>query len=106
MTVGVDVRNDGDRAGDEVVQAYLEPPTSPLAPKRALVAFQRIHLRAGETRRVEMVIDARALSSVDALGKRSVEPGRYALTIGGGQPGFATSVRGEFEIDGRQVLPK
>jgi beta-glucosidase len=106
MTVGVDVRNDGDRTGDEVVQAYLEPPTSPLAPKRALVAFQRIHLRAGETRRVEMVIDARALSSVDALGKRSVEPGRYALTIGGGQPGFATSVRGEFEIDGRQVLPK
>ena len=27
MTVAVDVRNDGDRAGDEVVQAYLEPPT-------------------------------------------------------------------------------
>jgi beta-glucosidase len=106
LTVGVDVRNGGDRAGDEVVQAYLEPPTSALAPKRALVAFRRIHLQAGETRHVEMAVDARALSSVDALGTRSVEPGRYALTVGGGQPGFATTVRSEFEIDGRQVLPK
>ena len=106
LTVGVDVRNAGDRAGDEVLQAYLEPPTSALAPKRALVAFRRIHLQAGETRHVEMAVDARALSSVDALGTRAVEPGHYALTVGGGQPGFATTVRSEFEIDGRQVLPK
>ena len=106
LTVGVDVRNDGDRAGDEVVQAYLEPPASALAPKRALVAFRRVHLLAGESRRVEMVIDARALSSVDALGARAVEPGHYALTVGGGQPGFATTVRSEFDIDGRRMLPK
>ncbi len=106
LTVGVDIRNEGDRAGDEVVQAYLEPPPSALAPIRALVAFRRIHLQAGESRHVEMSIDARALSSVDALGTRAVEPGRYALTVGGGQPGSAPTVRSEFTIAGRQVLPK
>jgi beta-glucosidase len=106
LTVGVDVRNEGDRAGDEVVQAYLEPPASALAPRRALVAFRRIHLAAGESRHLEMAIDARALSSVDALGTRAVEPGHYALTVGGGQPGSAPTVRREFDIDGRQVLPK
>ena len=106
LTLAVDVRNEGERDGDEVVQAYLEPPPSALAPRRALVAFRRIHLRAGETRRVEMAVDARALSSVDALGTRAVEPGHYVLTVGGGQPGLATTVRGEFDIDGREVLPK
>jgi beta-glucosidase len=106
LTVGVDVHNDGTRAGDEVVQAYLEPPASALAPRRALVAFRRIHLQAGESRHVEMAMDARALSSVDALGTRAVEPGHYALTVGGGQPGSAPTVRVEFEIDGRRVLPK
>ncbi|MEP6502600.1 MAG: glycoside hydrolase family 3 N-terminal domain-containing protein [Betaproteobacteria bacterium] len=106
LTIGVDIRNKGDRAGDEVVQAYLEPPASALAPKRALVAFRRLHLQAGESRHVEMVIAPRALSSVDALGTRAIEPGRYAVTVGGGQPGFAPTVRSEFTIAGRQELPK
>ena len=106
LTVGVDVRNEGERAGDEVVQVYLEPPESALAPKRALVAFRRIHLQAGESRHVDMVVTARALSSVDALGTRAVEPGHYALAVGGGQPGFAPTVRSEFTIAGRQELSK
>jgi beta-glucosidase len=106
LTVGVDVRNDGARDGDEVVQAYLETPTWELAPLRALVAFQRVHLRSGETRHVELAIDARALSSVDARGVRAVVPGRYALSIGGNQPGDGATVRAEFEVDGRQELPK
>ena len=106
LSVAVDVRNDGERAGDEVVQVYLEPPASALAPARALVAFRRIHLQAGESRRVEMMIAPRALSSVDALGTRAVEPGHYALTVGGGQPGSAPTVRSEFTITGREVLPK
>lgn len=127
VRVSVDLRNEGPRDGDEVVQVYLEgsvaatadgatrpKPAAPTAnpnattrtPNRALVAFQRVHLRAGESRRVELQIDPRTLARVDAQGQRTLQPGRYALAIGGGQPGTTHTVRGTFAIEGQQGLPR
>jgi beta-glucosidase len=85
VVVTVSVKNTGDRDGAEVVQLYASRPG--VGPIRALQGFQRIALKAGESREVRFVLDARALSVVDAAGKRSVEPGRVDLWIGGGQPG-------------------
>jgi len=107
LTVSVEVANTGRRDGDEVVQVYLAPATpGPLSPRHALVGFQRVPLKAGERRTVQFQLDARALSRVDDAGLRAVQPGRYELAIGGGQPGHAEVVRAGFEIEGRQLLPR
>ena len=104
LRVGAQVRNAGARAGDEVVQVYLDVPPSPLAPRHVLVGFQRVHLAPGESRRVEFTLSARDVSSVDAAGARAVEPGRYRVFIGGGQPGDAAGVASTFTIEGQQAI--
>ena len=105
LGVGVEVHNDGQRAGDEVVQVYLVPPQTPLAPRHALVGLQRVHLAAGEYRRVQFTLSPRDLGSVDASGARAVEAGAYRVFIGGGQPGFAQGVSADLTIHGQQPLP-
>jgi beta-glucosidase len=107
LRVSTQVRNVGDRKGDEVVQAYLIPPQRPLAPRRALVGFTRIGLQPGETREVHFDLDARSLSDVDREGRRAVMPGTYHLFVGGGQPG--TGAPGNeitFSIEGEAALPR
>jgi beta-glucosidase len=111
VTVSVDVTNDGGRAGDEVVELYLTHEGVPGAPRRALEAFQRIHLAQGGTRHVEFTLRDRALGVVDASGKHRIVPGRVDVWVGGGQPviraglprtvGVATT----FSVDGSKVLP-
>jgi beta-glucosidase len=85
VRVSVDVRNSGARNAAEVVQLYVSRPDAE-APIRSLAAFQRIYLKAGETRRVSFDLDAKALSIVDEKGRRFVAPGKADLWIGGGQP--------------------
>ena len=52
LAVDVDVKNSGQRAGDEVVELYISFPKLPGAPLRALRGFTRVHLGAGEVRHV------------------------------------------------------
>jgi beta-glucosidase len=106
LTVSAEVRNDGGLAGDEVVQVYLEYPAAPLAPRHALVGFQRVHLAPGESRRVTFELSPRLLSQVDAAGRRAVEAGHYRLFVGGGQPGEAVGVGAAFAISGQRALPR
>ncbi|WP_233171959.1 glycoside hydrolase family 3 C-terminal domain-containing protein [Dyella sp. ASV21] len=105
LEVAVDVRNTGSRAGDEVVQVYLSYPDAPRAPRRALVAFQRISLAAGEQRSVHFRLDPRALSLVDVDGVRAVREGRYALFVGGHQP-LSGQVPVTFRIVGQASVPR
>ncbi|UPG92317.1 glycoside hydrolase family 3 C-terminal domain-containing protein [Luteibacter aegosomaticola] len=105
LTASVTVRNDGDRAGDEVAQAYLSyPATDTLAPQRTLVGLERIHLKPGESRRVTFTLSPRSLSSVDASGHRAVKPGDYTLYLGGGQPNDAPGTPLTFQIHGESAL--
>ncbi|MBH1936658.1 glycoside hydrolase family 3 C-terminal domain-containing protein [Streptomyces sp. AV19] len=62
------VTNTGDRAGADVPQVYLGPPAkSPVElPLRALVGFERVELKPGESRRVTVRITERQLSYWDA----------------------------------------
>ncbi|WP_239538341.1 glycoside hydrolase family 3 protein [Dyella mobilis] len=106
LQISATVRNDGKRDGDEVVQVYLDAPGQPLAPCHALVGFQRVHLAAGESRRVRFELSPRLLSSVDAQGQRAVEAGHYRLFVGGGQPGYGVGVNADFTVTGHQALPR
>lgn len=106
LKVSAVVRNSGTRAGDEVVEAYLDAPDVPMAPRHALVGFERVHLKPGESRRVEFELSPRALSTVDAAGNRAVVAGRYRVFIGGGQPGYAVGESAPFTITGHYALPR
>jgi beta-glucosidase-like glycosyl hydrolase len=79
------LRNESGREAAEVVQVYARR-AGDMAPERTLVAFQRVVLGAGESRRLTVELDAKAMSIVQADGRRVVEPGPVTLWIGGGQP--------------------
>ena len=79
------LKNESGREAAEVVQVYATR-SGAMAPERTLVAFRRVVLGAGQSRRVVVDLDAKATSIVRADGQRVVEPGPVALWIGGGQP--------------------
>jgi beta-glucosidase len=106
LTVEVEVKNIGTRAGDEVAQLYLTPPQTNVSPTLALEGFTRIHLSPGETRYVAFTLDPRTLSQVDDKGARAVSPGSYRIAVGGSQPSVNTnSQTADFTIEGTQELP-
>jgi beta-glucosidase len=85
--VTVTVQNAGKRESDEVVQLYVKDlEASVVVPHHALKAFQRLHLRAGESKRVSFDIGGRELALVDESGRRVLEPGRFRIYVGGSQP--------------------
>ncbi len=113
LTATVAITNSGKLAGDEVAEAYLLPPASGnggLSPRVQLVGYQRIHLRAGESKKVTFELEPRWISEVDAQGNRSVQSGSYKLAIGGGQPNDPKSqlpaVMTAFEIIGSKTLSR
>ena len=69
------VKNTSSREGDEVVQLYISGAVEEDAPIRNLCGFQRIHLRAGESREVKFILPPEELPK----DKREV-------SVGGGQP--------------------
>src|SRR5690606_14353892 len=93
MVVTTEVRNSGERAGDEVAQLYLDFPAPEGLPRIALRGFQRVHLAPGERRVLRFELDPRALSAVDAEGQRQVMLGRYRVFVGSGQPGTGVAGR-------------
>jgi beta-glucosidase len=66
ITVTVPVVNTGSRAGSEVVQAYVAPGSARLArPPQELKAFAKVWLEPGETKTVDLVLDARSFAYWD-----------------------------------------
>jgi beta-glucosidase len=107
LNVDADVKNASPRDGDEVVELYLNFPTLPGAPIRALRSFTRIHLGAGETQHVRLTLDPRDLSHVNEAGDRIITPGPYTVSLGGGQPGTGASVaEAAFTIIGEARFPE
>jgi beta-glucosidase len=103
----VTVTNTGSRAGDEVAELYLNFPDVPGAPRHALRGFERVHLEAGQSKKLHFEMSARDLGMVTAAGERVIAEGRYTVSIGGGQPGSgAAMAAGKLQIVGTQALPK
>ncbi|HEX3901614.1 MAG TPA: glycoside hydrolase family 3 N-terminal domain-containing protein [Polyangia bacterium] len=83
-TVSVTVTNSGKRASDEVVQLYIHDLVSSVTrPVQELKGFRRIHLKAGESKKVEFPLGFDELSFYDVNMKRIVEPGRFEVMVGG-----------------------
>lgn len=112
LEVGVDVKNTGQRMGDEVAELYLTAPASGnggLSPELQLEGVQRVRLKQGESRHLVFKLTPRELSEVNSDGVRSVQAGEYSLFIGSSQPAKGSSSGGQaakFSIDGSFELPR
>jgi beta-glucosidase len=107
LLLEVDVKNTSDKAGDEVVELYVNFPKLPGTPLRALRGFTRVHVEAGKSRHVELALQPRDLSYVNESGDRMVGEGDYVITVGGGQPNTkASHADADLSIRGEQKLPE
>jgi beta-glucosidase len=81
--VSVDVTNNGDREGDEVAQLYIHQRVASVTrPVLSLKAFERVHLRPGETRTVKFTLTPESLSLWNVHMERVVEPGMFDIFVG------------------------
>ncbi|WP_299435097.1 glycoside hydrolase family 3 C-terminal domain-containing protein [uncultured Maribacter sp.] len=88
IEVSVNVKNTGAIEGDEVVQLYISHEGKENAAIRTLVEFKRVHLKAGETKKLSYNINPKKYALINEDGKTIMEPGTLVLTVGGKQPGF------------------
>jgi beta-glucosidase len=81
--VRVDVRNTGNRRGDEVVQLYIRDDVSSVTrPLLELKGFRRVTLEPGEQRSLTFDIKPSDLWFYNADMKRVVEPGSFTIFAG------------------------
>ncbi|MFW5656487.1 MAG: glycoside hydrolase family 3 C-terminal domain-containing protein [Bacteroidota bacterium] len=84
ITVSVDLKNTGKYAGDEVVQLYVQFPESNIErPNIALKGFERVSLKPGEKKKVEITLKAEDLAFWDeTIDQFVVEEGKIDILIG------------------------
>lgn len=83
VSVSLDVHNSGARTGSTVVQLYVAPQDAPVSrPSKELKAFAKVELAAGETRRMNLSLDARAFAYFDVEHQKWIAaPGTYKLLL-------------------------
>ena len=83
LTVSVTVKNSGSRDGKHTVELYTRDLYASITPNmKRLRAFQKINLKAGESRKVSFTIDRNDLAFVNAQLKTVTEPGEFEVMIG------------------------
>lgn len=97
VEVSVDVKNVGDRKGDEVVQLYINDViASTSKPVKELKGYERISLAPGETKTVKMKLTPEDLSLYDRSMNFIVEPGKFSVMVGSSSKDI--KLRDEFEV--------
>ena len=82
LTVSVDVRNTGSRAGKEPVLLYSSDLVASIVPdNRRLRCFTKVELAPGETKTITFRLPANDLAFVGADGKWTLEEGDFLLRI-------------------------
>jgi beta-glucosidase len=98
VQVHVDVKNTGDRAGDEVVQLYVHNNGKSMRqPQEQLQGFERIRLNPGESKTVSFALPVEQLSYWSAE-KHSyvINPGTFDVMVGGASDDARQ--KGSFEV--------
>jgi len=84
VVVTVTVTNAGNVEGDEIAQLYLHHDVGTVeTPDRALKGFSRVHLKQGESKRVEFDLKQTDLAVWSRNHRWIVEPGTYTVFAGG-----------------------
>ncbi|MGA3164828.1 MAG: glycoside hydrolase family 3 C-terminal domain-containing protein [Terriglobia bacterium] len=81
--VRMDVKNAGDRAGEETVQLYLHEAVAPVSiPVKQLRGFQRVALAPGETKTLTFTLTPADLQLLDRDLHWVVVPGDFQIMVG------------------------
>ena len=83
LTISVDVKNTGSKAGKEAVLLYSSDLIASVVPdNKRLRDFTKIALEPGETKTVTFQLPAKKLAFVGACGKWTLEEGDFILKVG------------------------
>ena len=83
ITVSVDVKNTGARAGKEAVLLYTSDVVASLTPdNRRLRDFTKVELQPGETKTVTFRLPAKSMAFVGADCRWTLEEGDFVLRVG------------------------
>ncbi len=83
VTLSVNVKNSGDRDGDEVVQVYVKN-KGDKSLNKTLRAFRRIHLKKGEAQDVTFELGPEAFAFYNpSSGELEALAGEYEIEVGG-----------------------
>ena len=75
--------NTGKMDGEEVVQLYIRDITaSIIRPVKELKAFQKVSLKAGETKELSFTLTGKDLSFYDGEGNAKLEAGAFKIFVG------------------------
>jgi beta-glucosidase len=89
LTLSVKVTNTGKRAGQHSVELYVSDLYASVSPAtKRLKGFEKVSLKAGQSKTVNFTITDKELSFVNTALKRVVEPGEFMLTVGDQQINF------------------
>ncbi len=127
VKVSVNVKNTSGIDGDEVVQCYVNrdvPPIDPKSlpevtkltdeqatlaatPRKTLVGFARVPLKAGESKKVTFTITTQQLSLVVGKdGKREVRPGNLQIQVGRSSANGPSTLTKALTLEGQALAPK
>ena len=97
VQISVDVKNTGNRKGDEVVQLYINDEISSTSkPVKELKGYEKISLSPGETKTVKLKLTPDDLALFDRDMNFIVEPGKFLVMVGSSSNDIR--VKGEFEV--------
>jgi beta-glucosidase len=83
ISVSVEVRNSGERVGDEVVQLYYRDDVASVArPQRMLLGFARLSLAPGQASTVTFTVHPSRLAFYNPQMRFVTEPGDFTFSIG------------------------
>jgi beta-glucosidase len=103
LTVKVNVRNTGQRAGEEVVQLYLRDDVASVTrPVRALRGLARVALQPGAASELTFTLDQDDFALLDRDFRRVVEAGTFTVFTGGNSDDTQSA---QFEVTAGAKLP-
>ncbi len=95
--ISCSVKNTGNRDGDTVVQLYLRDVlSSVITYEKVLRGFERVHLQAGESKRIAFSLTSRDMELLNQQSQWVVEPGVFEVEIGSSS--VETALSGSFEV--------
>jgi beta-glucosidase len=100
ITVSVNVKNTGKYDGKEVVQMYLKDIIGSVTrPNKELKGFQKVFIKAGESKNVTFTISPDMLEFTTIRMKKELEAGDYEVMLG---TSSETGLKANFKL----ILPK